>query len=99
MAYGFGQLSGFFDPFDDLMWKVGAQSSKEIIALTKIGIQLEKANRVFLNNKEFEIGKTGKLEFDDVYITSIQLANRNNTDKTTPIFAILDYVYLDKEEG
>ena len=96
MAYGTGQVSGFFSPTRDLMLAVKEQS-KKIIALTKIGIQMEKANRIILNGKEFEIGKTGKLEFDDVYVTSIKLGNRDKEDKTSPVFVILDYIYIDKE--
>ena len=101
MAYGTGQVAGIFSPYHELMTNVRAQSNQKALYLAKIGIQMEKANRVFLNDEEFEIGKTGKLEFDNIEITSIKPANRlegKYEDLVTPVSIILDYVYVDNKE-
>ena len=49
MAYGTGQVAGMFPPYSELMTKVRAQSGQRVVALTKIGVQLEKPKRIFLN--------------------------------------------------
>lgn len=82
----FGQLQGAFNANTDLMVKIKEQcnageNSQDNIYLSKIGINYfnyldyfhnNKQNILKINQKIFQLGKNGKLELEDVYITSLQ---------------------------
>lgn len=82
----FGQLQGAFNANTDLMVKIKEQcnagkNSQDNIYLSKIGINYfnyldyfhnNKQNILKINQKIFQLGRNGKLELEDVYITSLQ---------------------------
>lgn len=47
------------------------QTSVNFLYINKLGIQSKVGNMLKINNKIFEIGKTGIIEFNDVEINSI----------------------------
>lgn len=95
MAKYVGQIAGEYFPWTELMNEVKINSFQKAKTIIKIGVQLEEGNIIILNNKYFQIGKTHKLEFDNVNITSIKIGGEER-EKLIPI--IIDYVYIDEEE-
>lgn len=105
MARYIGQIQGTHLTNSELMYHIRANANTAVARVIKIGIQLEKARKVMLNkNLEFEIGKTGMLEFDDVEITSIQLLkteaeleeSKKNNKLVIRVPVIIDYIYEDE---
>ena len=94
MAKYIGQVAGIFSRSEDIMNTVIKNSHRKAKSIIKIGIQLERGKTIALNEREFQIGKTGRLEFDNVNITSIKIGK--NISEFTPI--IIDYIYIDEEE-
>ena len=84
---------------DNLMINIKS-NSPNISYIEKIGIQLPENKSIIIDKKEFQMGRTEKLEFDNVAInSSIYVKNKDNEENvigSTPI--IIDYIYIDKEE-
>lgn len=80
----YGCLQGPFLANEELLTKIQADCNNVINYISKIGIHYsENFNLdingnffpqifVILNGKQFQIGKTGSLDFEDVQITSVQ---------------------------
>lgn len=92
MAKHIGQVAGVFSPYYELKNSLGSKAKK----ITKVGIQLPIGDFVRIDDIEFEIGKNGILEFEDVEIKSIKARRRVASDRT-PMFVIMDCIYDDLE--
>ena len=80
MNYFTYQIAGTFSVNQELI----KQIPYTINSIVKIGVELEQGESVLLNNQNFIIGKTGRLELTDVNITSIKLKS-NNKQATLPV--------------
>lgn len=67
----FIQLHGPFKANEELINKIKENFVNSFDSIKKIGIQSEPGNICFINQQDFEIGKTKILEFDKVNITSL----------------------------
>lgn len=85
---GQGQLIGPFVANTEILYLVKADAKVSAINyLTKVGICCERGHFVKINGVDFEIGKTGILEFEDVEITSLKFS-QDEEEK-----AVIDYYY------
>lgn len=82
----FVQLQGSFKKNEELT-NIIKKNFPSFQNIKKIGIQSIEDNICCINGIDFIIGKTGILEFDNVYITSIFF--RQDEPKTTLIDCIL----------
>lgn len=80
MNYFNYQIAGTFSVNQELI----KQIPYSINSIVKIGVELEQGESILLNNQNFIIGKTGRLELTDVNITSIKLKS-NNEQATLPV--------------
>ena len=80
-----GQLIGPFNANEELYDKIVAAAAQPIDCVSHIGIQTDVRNYIYINNKEYEIGKTGIYEIGNTEITSIYFSQ--NVDENT----IIDY--------
>lgn len=86
-----GQLVGPFIAYEELYDKISAAAAQPIAYISHIGVQTDVKNYIYINNKEYEIGKTGIYEIGNTEITSIYFAQ--DTDDNS----IIDYtIVLDK---
>ena len=86
-----GQLVGPFNANEELYDKISAAAAQPIAYINHIGVQTDVKNYIYINNKEYEIGKTGIYEIGNTEITSIYFAQ--DTDDNS----IIDYtIVLDK---
>ena len=84
-----GQLRGPFSANVELMDLIAEDANKEVNYLIKIGIQTKVKNEVIINNINFEIGKTGILEFGGgIQITSIKFAQEVGKE------TIIDFIFV-----
>ena len=97
----FGSLQGPFNANEELITKIQEECSETIDYISKIGIHYfinynlvdltgvitPTPPTIVINNKEFQIGKTGVLEFEDTNITSIYFSE-NTSDSI-----YIDYLY------
>ena len=101
MAKNIGQYAGEVYPNDEEVITTfikEASNSPYFKSISKIGIQLAPSKRIFINDIEFEIGKTGKLEFDNLNIKAvIKISHEKNNNSQNKIPVIIDYVYIEKE--
>lgn len=67
----FIQIRGPFSAGQDLISYIKTEYKTNFNYIKRIGIQTKVKNEITINNKDFEIGKTGILEFDNVQITSL----------------------------
>ena len=67
----FIQIRGPFFAGQDLISYIKTEYKTNFNYIKKIGIQTKVKNEITINNEDFEIGKTGILEFDNVQITSL----------------------------
>ena len=67
----FIQIRGPFSAGQDLISYIKTEYKTNFNYITRIGIQTKVKNEITINNEDFEIGKTGILEFDNVQITSL----------------------------
>lgn len=67
----FIQIRGPFSAGQDLISYIKTEYKTNFNYIKKIGIQTKVKNKITINNEDFEIGKTGILEFDNVQITSL----------------------------
>lgn len=67
----FIQIRGPFSAGQDLISYIKTEYKTNFNYIKKIGIQTKVKNEITINNEDFEIGKTGILEFDNVQITSL----------------------------
>lgn len=67
----FIQIRGPFTAGQDLISYIKTQYGSNFNYIKKIGIQTKVKNEVTINNVDFEIGKTGILEFENVQINSL----------------------------
>lgn len=86
MAKHIEQISGFLNTNENLI-----DLNNKFIS--KIGLQLPPNSIAILDENEFEIGQTGFLEFDEVYISSVKIKPKENEQ----IYFIIDYIYEDIE--
>lgn len=87
-----GQLLGPFTANEELYDLIVAAAAYPIDYVNHIGIQTDVRNCVFINGKEYEIGKTGIYEIGNTEITSIYFAQ--DTDENS----IIDYTIKVSEE-
>lgn len=106
MAKHFGQIQGKYSTGYNLMNTIKAKANPRKVAyISSLGIQLEEGRQIRLNQKtDFEIGKTGILQFEDVDIQHLQILRTDkekeedkNNEKTILVPIILDYIYDDSE--
>lgn len=89
-----GQLIGPFNANEELYDKIVAAAAQPISYVSHIGIQTDIRNYIYINNKEYEIGKTGIYEIGNTEITSIYFAQ--DTDENS----IIDYtIVIDEEDN
>ena len=92
MNYGFTyQISGTYITGQELIKEIPYHP----ISIKKIGVQLEQGESIVLNNQNFIMGKTGRLEFNDVNITSIKLSS-NKEQSSLPV--IIDVLCIKEEK-
>lgn len=98
MGYNYcqGQLVGPFEPNEELYNRIKADAAIDFSFISHIGIQTETGNIVLLNDKEFEIGKTGIYEIGNTVITSIKFKETNTHGDTVIIDknTIIDYIIV-----
>ena len=92
MAKHIEQVAGTFTPYTELMNFLGSEAKH----ITKIGLQLPGGSYAIIDGKEFEIGKTGILEFEDVQISSVKFRS-HNANTRQQMYVIMDCVYDDAE--
>lgn len=104
MAKHIGQIQGNYSTGYDLMNSIITNAKRKVAKVVKIGIQLEKARKILINQTlEFEMGKTGILEFEDVNIQHLHLLKtdeekeENDSDTVILVPIIIDYVYEDED--
>ena len=91
MAKYIGQVQGNYSSQDDLIQVIRKQlNSNTDLKIIKIGVQMDEGEKISINHKEFEIGKTEILEFEDVEITHLQVLKKQNV--------IIDYVCSNEDE-
>lgn len=81
-----GQLKGPFQENQELIEKIKEDSAIESFYVKHLGVQTEVGYYIYINNKEFEIGKTGIYEIGNTKISSLYF--KQNTDENS----IIDYV-------
>lgn len=92
MAKHIKQVAGIFTPYTELMNFLGSKAKY----ITKIGIQLPSGSYAIIDGVEFEIGKTGILEFEDTKISSVKFRSHNPNTRQQ-MYVIMDCVYDDVE--
>lgn len=80
-----GQLKGPFKANQELFELIKADAAIDIQYVEHLGIQTDVSAIVIINNKEYEIGKTGIYEIGNTDITSIMF--KADTDDNT----LIDY--------
>ena len=80
-----GQLIGPFTANEELYDLILAAAAQPINYVSHIGIQTDIKNYIYINGKEYEIGKTGIYEIGNTEITSIYFVQ--DTDENS----IIDY--------
>lgn len=80
-----GQLKGPFKANQELFELIKADAAIDIQYVKHLGIQTDVSAIVIINNKEYEIGKTGIYEIGNTDITSIMF--KADTDDNT----LIDY--------
>ena len=93
-----GQLSGEFSNSVNLITEILTQqniapNSFNSIRFFKLGLQTEYKNIIKFNDQEFQIGRTGKLEFDNLNIANEEMYVFNSNTNIDKAFAIIDFVY------
>lgn len=81
-----GQLKGPFQANQELMEKIKKDSAIESFYVKHLGIQTEVGYYIYINSKEFEIGKTGIYEIGNTQVSSLYF--KQDTDENS----IIDYV-------
>ena len=104
MARRFGQVQGAYTLGYDLINAIKGNANQSLVSkVTDIGIKLEEGRKIRINQKlDFEIGKTGILQFEDVDIQHLQILRKEeeldkDEDEVILVPVILDYIYEDKE--
>lgn len=88
-----GQLVGPFTANEELFDKISAAAIQPIAYINHLGVQTDIRNFIYINGKEYEIGKTGIYEIGNTKITSLYFAQ--DTDENS----IIDYtIVFNKEE-
>ena len=80
-----GQLKGPFKANQELFELMKSDAAIDIKYVKQLGIQTDVSAIVIINNKEYEIGKTGIYEIGNTDITSIMF--KADTDDNT----LIDY--------
>ena len=80
-----GQLKGPFKANQELFELIKSDAAIDIKYVKHLGIQTDVSAIVIINNKEYEIGKTGIYEIGNTDITSIMF--KADTDDNT----LIDY--------
>ena len=93
MAKYIGQIAGLYSPGDNLMSEINSETHY----ISKIGIQLPKDDYIIINGEYFQMGKTGKLEFENVHIKELSFVNFDSNKKIQR-YVIIDYVYEEDKE-
>lgn len=71
----FGQIKGPFESNQELFQMIKKDANRTVNYVGRLGIQATENDRVFLNNVEFIVGKTGILEARSLEIKSIKFAH------------------------
>jgi hypothetical protein len=66
------QVCGPFSKDQDIIQYMKDSLNKAFTSLVRIGVQSEVGNIININGQDFEIGKTGILEFNEVNIISLK---------------------------
>lgn len=99
MARCLGQIVRQAHPkSDNLMVDIRANVPDTIAYITKIGVQIPKDKIVIIDKKEFQMGRTGRLEFDNLKLNStIYVKDKYDNYSAQLIPVIIDFIYIDKE--
>lgn len=87
-----GQLFGPFKAKEELYSKITEQCPWNCLYVKHLGIETEKNNIIYINNKPFQIGITNIFELGDTEIKSIYFENDTRND------SIIDFVIESEEE-
>ncbi len=79
------QIKGPFAANEEIVNRI---SSSDFLYIKEIGISTKTRHYVSLDGENFEIGKTGMLQFQDTHITSIKFSQ--NEDEKTLVECILE---------
>jgi hypothetical protein len=93
MARRIGQVAASVPPYTHTLMQRINYDVKKII---DIGIQMPVGSYININGKDFEIGKTGVLQFEDVEITSL-MPKWADSSIDDLIYVIIDCVYENEE--
>ena len=88
-----GQLIGPFTANTELYDLIVAAAAQPIKYVSHIGVQADVRNYIYINGKEYEVGKTGIYEIGNTEITSIYFA------QDTDVNSIIDYTIVIDEES
>ena len=77
------QPNGYFAANQEILTLIQDLSSVTVDYLERIGIQAPPTTRIYINNQEYQIGKTGFYEADDVIIQSLKF--QHNSPKNVVI--------------
>lgn len=83
-----GQLIGPFKANEELYTLICAAAAHPVLYIQHLGIQTDVRNFIFINGKEYEIGKTGIYEIGNTEITSLYFSQ--DVDNNT----IIDYTII-----
>ena len=86
-----GQLIGPFIKNTELFYLIQSFYTKPISYINHLGIQTDIENYLYINGKEYEIGKTGVYEIGNTEITSIYFSQDVNEN------SIIDYTVVFEE--
>ena len=82
-----GQISGNFSAGEDILSLIRLNTTNSSLSeIDHIGIETKVGNKVDINGKRFEIGKTSHLEFTEEKIYSLSFCQDSK--------AIIDFSYL-----
>ena len=93
-----GQLSGEFTGDINLIELIRQKQNIEdnnnsSVCFLKLGIQTTYKNIIKIDDKEFQIGRTGKLEFDNINIMNSEMFINPNSSQEEKSFIIIDFIY------
>lgn len=80
-----GQLKGPFKANQELIEKIKEDSAIDSLYVKHLGVQTDIGYYIYINNQEFEIGKTGIYEIGNTEILSLFF--KQDTDENS----IIDY--------
>lgn len=89
-----GHISGEYYNNDNLLLSFLKDNNLSFVNIVKVGIQANFNDIISFNNsQEFKIGKTGKLEFDNINIDNVKEIIFM-TEKEQKSTVIIDFLYI-----